>query len=168
MTTTKKSVKTIYPFKATTIEGVKQSMEQYRGKVLLIVNTASECTYTPQYKDLEVLYKEYRDRGFEILAFPSNDFGKQEPLDGKDLFEYCVSHFRTTFTVFERSVVKGKEAIPLYQFLSNKSENGNVNIAPKWNFQKYLINRKGEVVDYYFPFTKPTSNRVKRGIERLL
>jgi glutathione peroxidase len=161
-------LKTIYPFVATTIEGVEQSMEQYRGKVLLIVNTASECTFTHQYKDLETLYKQYRDHGFEILAFPSDDFGRQEPLAGEQLSAYCVSHFRTTFRVFEKSTVKGSRAIPLFRFLSNKSENGHVNIAPKWNFQKYLISRKGEVVDYYFPFTKPTSRRVRKGIERLL
>jgi glutathione peroxidase len=164
----RKTDKTIYPFSATTIEGVELQMEQYRGKVLLIVNTASECSYTPQYKDLEALYKLYRDRGFEILAFPSNDFGKQEPREGDELSEYCISHFRTTFKVFEKSTVKGKNAIPLFRFLSNKNENGHVNIAPKWNFQKYLVNRKGEVVDYYFPFTKPTSGRVKKGIEKLL
>lgn len=168
MTKVKTSVKTIYPFHATTIEGVDVSMEQFRGKVLLIVNTASECGYTPQYKDLETIYKQYRDQGFEVLAFPSNDFGKQEPLEGSELSDHCSVHFRTTFTVFEKAVVKGKNAIPLYQFLSHKSQNGNVNIAPKWNFQKYLINRQGEVVDYYFPFTKPTSDRVKKGIEKLL
>jgi glutathione peroxidase len=168
MAKTKSVSKTIYPFKATTIEGIEQSMESYRGKVVLIVNTASECGYTPQYTDLEELYKLYRDRGFTVLAFPSNDFGKQEPLSGDELAAYCTMHFRTTFPVFEKSVVKGENAIPLFQFLSNKSKNGKINSAPKWNFHKYLINRKGVVVDYYFPFTKPTSRRVKKGIERLL
>lgn len=158
---------TVYPFTVTTIEGVQQSMNAYRGKVLLIVNTASDGIYTSQYKELEVLYKLYRDRGFEILAFPSNDFGKQEQPNNLHN-EYTPAHFRTTFPVFEKVVVKGKNAIPLFRFLSHKSENGRVNIAPKWNFQKYLINREGEVVDYFFPFTKPTSERVKKAIEKLL
>jgi glutathione peroxidase len=168
MTKAKTSTQNIYPFKVTSIEGVDILLEQYKNKVLLIVNTASECGYTPQYKDLEELYKQYRDKGFEVLAFPSNDFGKQEPLNGAAIAEYCSIHFRTTFPVFNKVVVKGSKAIPLYQFLSNKSQNGKVNVEPKWNFQKYLVNRKGEVVDYYFPFTKPTSSRVKKGIERLL
>jgi glutathione peroxidase len=168
MAKNKQTLKSIYPFSATTIEGTEISLDKFKNKVVLIVNTASECRFTPQYKDLEELYKLYRDKGFEILAFPSNDFGKQEPLNGKDLEEYCTIHFRTTFTVFEKSNVTGENAIPLYKFLSNKAQNGNVNISPKWNFQKYLINRNGEVVDYYFPFTKPTSRRIKKGIERLL
>lgn len=159
--------RTVYPFTVTTIEGVQQSMEKYRGKVLLIVNTALEGVFTPQYKELEMLYKQYRDRGFEILAFPSGDFGKQEPHPD-NLLPETTSHFRTTFTVFEKCRVKGKNATPLFRFLSHKSENGKVNIAPQWNFQKYLINRNGEVVDYFFPFTKPTSDRVKKAIERLL
>ncbi len=168
MDKTKSAPTSIYSFPATTIEGVEITLDKFKGKVVLIVNTASECGYTAQYKELEELYKQYRDQGFEILAFPSNDFGNQEPLNGKDLENFCAMHFRTTFPVFEKVSVKGENAIPLFRFLSNKKQNGRVNIAPKWNFQKYLINRKGEVVDYYFPFTKPTSRRVKKGIERLL
>jgi glutathione peroxidase len=164
----KRTPQTIYPFTVTNIEGDAVSLASFKDKVLLIVNTASECGYTPQYKDLEELYKEYRDQGFEVLAFPSNDFGEQEPLNGAEIADYCSAHFRTTFPVFEKAAVKGENAIPLYQFLSNKKQNGHVNIAPRWNFQKYLVNRKGEVVNYYFPFTKPTSRRVKKGIEKLL
>jgi len=152
----------------TNIEGELVSLKQFSGKVLLIVNTASECGFTPQYKDLEELYRQYKSRGFEVLAFPSNDFGKQEPLNGKAIQDYCSLHFRTTFPVFEKSSVIGYKALPLFQFLSNNTENGKVNISPKWNFQKYLINKKGEVVDYFFPFTKPTSPTIKKSIERLL
>jgi glutathione peroxidase len=143
-------------------------MDTFQNKVLLIVNTASECGFTPQYKELEELYKQYQEKGFEVLAFPSNDFGKQEPLNGKEIGEYCSIHFRTTFPLFEKVKVVGINALPLYQFLSNKKQNGKVNIAPKWNFQKYLVNRKGEVVDYFLPFTKPTSPAIKKAIERLL
>lgn len=158
----------IYQYTATTIEGETISMETFQNKVLLIVNTASECGFTPQYTELEELYNQYREKGFEVLAFPSNDFGKQEPLDGKEIAEYCSTHFHTTFPVFEKVRVVGINAIPLYQFLSNKKQNGKVNIAPKWNFQKYLVNSKGEVVDYFLPFTKPTSPAIKKAIERLL
>jgi glutathione peroxidase len=159
---------TIYPFKVTKIDGELISMDTFQNKVLLIVNTASECGFTPQYKELEELYKQYQEKGFEVLAFPSNDFGKQEPLNGKEIGEYCSIHFRTTFPLFEKVKVVGINALPLYQFLSNKKQNGKVNIAPKWNFQKYLVNRKGEVVDYFLPFTKPTSPAIKKAIERLL
>lgn len=161
-------MKTIYSFSAKNIEGDSVSMEQFAGKVILIVNTASECGFTPQYKDLEQLYRRYQDKGFEILAFPSNDFGKQEPLEGKAISDYCTFHFRTTFPVFEKVRIIGLGASPLYQFLSKKELNGKVNMSPKWNFQKYLINRKGEVVDYFFPFTKPTSASITKAIERLL
>ena len=159
---------TIYPFKVTKIDGESISMDTFQNKVLLIVNTASECGFTPQYKELEELYKQYQEKGFEVLAFPSNDFGKQEPLNGKEIGEYCSIHFHTTFPLFEKVKVVGINALPLYQFLSNKKQNGKVNIAPKWNFQKYLVNRKGEVVDYFLPFTKPTSPAIKKAVERLL
>lgn len=159
---------TIYPFEVTTIEGEAIKLDQFKDKVLLIVNTASECGFTPQYKELEELYKRYRNQGFEVLAFPSNDFGKQEPLDGKSIEAFCSLHFRTTFPVFEKVVVNGRNTIPLYQFLSNKSQNGKVNISPKWNFHKYLINRQGEVVDFFFPFTKPNAPQIRKAIERWL
>jgi glutathione peroxidase len=159
---------TVYDFTVRTLEQQDQSLSAYKGKVLLIVNTASECGFTPQYKQLEELYKEFRDRGFTVLAFPSNDFGRQEPLTGREIGNFCSIHFRTTFPVFEKVHVKGKAAAPLYRFLSNSSENGAVNISPKWNFQKYLVDRNGKVVDYFFPFTKPTSPSVKKAIEKLL
>lgn len=162
------NVPNIYSFTVQNIEGDTVNLSQFKDKVLLIVNTASECGFTPQYKELEQLYKLYKERGFEILAFPSNDFGKQEPLGGKQLQNFCDLHFRITFPLFEKVIVTGHRAIPLFQFLSNKQLNGKVNMSPKWNFQKYLINRKGEVVDYFFPFTRPTSTSIRKAIERLL
>jgi len=158
----------IHQFSVTNIEGDTVELSRYKGKVLLIVNTASECTFTSQFKDLEELYNQYRDQGFEILAFPSNDFGKQEPLEGKKLEEFCRFTFRTTFPVFEKVHVKGRNASPLYKFLSNKDQNGKVNVGPKWNFQKYLVNQDGEVCDFFLPFTKPTSASIKTAIEKLL
>jgi glutathione peroxidase len=159
---------TVYGFSVRNIEGDLVELSRYKGKVLLIVNTASECSFTPQFRELEELYKTYRDRGFEILTFPSNDFGKQEPLHGKEIEDFCEIHYRTTFPVFEKVHVKGRDADPIFQYLSNRNQNGKVNIAPKWNFQKYLVNSKGEVVDYFFPFTKPTSPSIKKAIEKIL
>lgn len=163
-----KTDKTIYQFAPSSIEGNTIDLSTYRGKVLLIVNTASACGFTPQYQELEKLYKKYKDQGFEVLAFPSNDFGNQEPLTGKDIESFCSINFRTTFPVFEKVHVKGKNAIDLYQFLSDKSKNGKVNIAPKWNFHKYLIGRDGKVIDYFLSFTSPTSSKIKSAIENAL
>jgi glutathione peroxidase len=161
-------MKSIHQF---TLKDLKQqdvSLEKYKGKVLLIVNTASKCGLTPQYKDLEDLYAEFKGKDFEILAFPSNDFGAQEPLNGSEIQAFCDINFKTSFPLFDKVVVKGKDACPLFHFLSNKSLNGKVNVAPKWNFQKYLINKEGEVVDYYLPITSPTNSKIKKAISKLL
>ena len=129
---------TIYQFTVNDLSGNAVPLENFKGKVLLIVNTASACGFTPQLKDLEELYQEYQEKGLEILAFPSNDFGGQEPLDGAAIQEFCDLRFKTTFPIFAKSHVKGSDQSDLFRFLSNKSENGQVNVAPKWNFQKYL------------------------------
>jgi glutathione peroxidase len=163
-----KADKTIYQFTPTSIEGEPVDLSVYRGKVLLIVNTASACGFTPQYQELERLYKQYKDQGFEVLAFPSNDFGRQEPLTGKEIESFCSINYRTTFKVFDKSHVKGKNAIDLYQFLADKSQNGKVNVAPKWNFHKYLVGRDGKVIDYFLSFTSPTSSKIKSAIESAL
>jgi glutathione peroxidase len=163
-----KADKTIYQFSPTSIEGEPVDLTMYRGKVLLIVNTASACGFTPQYQELERLYKQYKDQGFEVLAFPSNDFGRQEPLTGKEIESFCSINFRTTFKVFDKVHVKGKDAIDLYQFLADKSLNGKVSVAPKWNFHKYLIGRDGQVIDYFLSFTSPTSSKIKSAIESAL
>ncbi len=161
-------MKSIHQF---TVKDLKQqdvSLEKYKGKVLLIVNTASKCGLTPQYKDLEDLYVAFKGKDFEILAFPSNDFGSQEPLNGAEIQEFCDINFKTTFPLFDKVVVTGDHACPLFHFLSDKSLNGKVNVAPKWNFQKYLINKEGEVVDYYLPITSPTTSKIKKAISKLL
>lgn len=160
--------KTIYKFNVKDISGKDIELSAYQGKVLLIVNTASECGFTPQFKDLEELYQKYRDKGFCVLAFPSNDFGEQEPLVGKQIQEFCSVNFNTTFPIFNKIHVKGKNADPLFKFLSNKSQNGSVDIAPKWNFQKYLIGKDGKVVDYFLSTTSPNSEKIKRAIEHEL
>jgi glutathione peroxidase len=158
----------IYSFKVKNIDGENVSLSNYMGKVILIVNTASECGFTPQYKELEKLYQLYKDKDFVILAFPSNDFGGQEPLKGKEIKEFCDIKFHITFPVFDKVHVKGKSADELYRFLSSKKLNGHLNSTPKWNFHKYLINKNGEVVDYFYSFTKPSSKKIKQGIEKLI
>ena len=157
----------IYKFKLKNLMGEEVLLEKFKGKVLLIVNTASECGYADQYKELEEIYKQYKDRGFEVLAFPSNDFGSQEPLSGVNIENYCHAKYNTTFPIFNKIKVKGLGANPLYQFLSEKRLNGSINMYPKWNFHKYLVNKDGQVVDYYFTVTKPNSLKLKQAIEKL-
>ncbi len=160
--------KNIYQFSAETSKGEEVSMKDYEGKVLMIVNTASECGFTPQLEQLEELRKEFEGEKFEILAFPSNDFGQQEPLNDEAIGKFCAINYHTHFTIFKKTRVRGAYASPLYKFLSDKKLNGYVNAAPRWNFHKYIINSKGEVVDYFYPFTKPNSVKVKKKIQKLL
>lgn len=163
-----KMKKNIYSFSAPNIQGKEISLKNYQDKVVLIVNTASECGLTPQFKDLEELYKTYKDKGLVILGFPSNQFSNQEPREGEAIEQFCELNYGVSFPIFNKTDVKGETASPLFKFLSNKNENGAVGLSPKWNFQKYLINRQGEVVDYFLPITSPTASRVKRAIEKLL
>ncbi len=160
--------KNIYSFTIKNIYGEKVCLEKYKGKVLLIVNTASNCRFTPQYNELETLYKQYQQQGFEVLAFPSNDFGDQEPLNGTEIADFCSTNFESTFPIFEKVHVKDYHAIDLYKFLADKKLNKKLSSIPRWNFHKYLIDTNGEVVNYFYPFTKPTSSRVKKAIEKLL
>ncbi|MCJ0743750.1 glutathione peroxidase [Pedobacter montanisoli] len=158
----------IYPFKVKLLSGEDVNLSAYKGKVILIVNTASGCGFTPQLKDLQELRDSLNTNEFEILGFPSNDFGRQEPLEGKAIGEFCEVNFGVKFPIFEKIMVRGNAAHPLYKFLSDKKLNGNINSTPRWNFHKYLINKKGEVVDYFYPFTKPNSSKIKKRIQKLL
>lgn len=161
-------MKSIHQFKAKDIDGNEVSLEKYKGKVLLIVNTASKCGFTPQLDAMEELYKEYKDEDFEILAFPSNDFGGQEPLEGEALKQFCMIDYKAEYPIFDKVHVKGKGAHPLFEFLSDKSQNGAVNSIPKWNFHKYIVDKTGQVVDYYYSITSPTSRKIKKKIDKLL
>ncbi|MCB9257352.1 MAG: redoxin domain-containing protein [Chitinophagales bacterium] len=158
----------LYGLKVKEISGKEKSLADYQGKVLLIVNTASKCGFTPQFKDLEALYKDYQDKEFEILGFPSNQFQNQEPLEGEKLSEFCEINYGVTFKIFDKIDVKGESANPLFKYLSDKDLNGRVNSSPKWNFHKYLVNKKGEVVDYFYTTTNPNSNKVRKAIDKLL
>ena len=150
------------------LQGEEVSFLTFKGKVCLVVNIASHCSFTPQLHDLETLYLFYRNKGFEILAFPSNDFAKQEPLSNEDIGNFCKDRFLVTFPVFEKSHVRGANTNPVFRFLCDKKLNGKFSMKPLWNFQKYLVNRNGELVDYFFTITKPSSDRLRNKIEKLL
>lgn len=132
-------------------------MESYRGKVLLIVNVASRCGFTPQYAGLQKLYEQYKDRGFEILGFPCNQFGFQEPGSDAEIGEFCSLNYGVTFPVFSKIQVNGSEAIPLYQYLKQESPGLLGTEAIKWNFTKFLVNRDGKVIGRFAPNASPES-----------
>jgi glutathione peroxidase len=160
--------KSIYQFKVKLLDGSIKNLSDFQNQVLLIVNIASGCGFTPQLKELQELRAAFKDQGFEVIAFPSNDFGRQEPLDGIAISDFCKVNYGVEFPISEKIMVRGHLAHPLYHFLSDIKLNGNIKSTPRWNFHKYLINKEGEVVDYFFPFTKPLSSKVKKKIQRLL
>jgi len=157
----------IYRFNVQKLNGEEISLSAYKDKVLLIVNTASQCGFTPQLKEMVDLKNGFEGKDFEILAFPSNDFGGQEPLEGSELAAFWEIQ-RVNFPVFEKIRVRGPYANPLYKFFADKKENGKLNSVPRWNFHKFLINRSGLVTDFYYPFTKPLSSKIRKRINRLL
>lgn len=139
------------------------SLCRYEGKVLLVVNTASECGYTPQYEGLEKLYRRYKDKGLVVIGFPSNDFGGQEPASNKDIARFCEVNYGVTFPMFAKSAVSKGPVNPFYARLANAS-----NSRPRWNFHKYLVDRKGEKVLAYESAVTPNDPRLVKEIERLL
>ncbi|BBU27312.1 glutathione peroxidase [Burkholderia sp. THE68] len=156
----------IYGFSAETLDGATVGLDTYRGKVLLIVNTASECGFTPQYNGLQHIYQLLAARGFEVLGFPCNQFGKQEPGDAEQIGSFCEKNYGVTFPMFGKIEVNGANAHPLYKYLKDK-EPGLLGIeAIKWNFTKFLVDRQGNVVKRYAPQTKPES--IVEDIEKLL
>lgn len=145
----------IYQFNVNTINGEELSLSQYKGKAMLIVNTASRCGYTPQYAELEQLYQRYKDKNFEILAFPCNQFGMQEPGESEEIANFCSTEFNISFPLFEKIEVNGAKAHPLFKFLTNKLP-GLMGIeAVKWNFTKFLIDPNGMPVKRFAPKDKP-------------
>lgn len=141
------------------------ALSNYKGKVILIVNTASECGFTPQYKDLEELYKKYKDKGLVVIGIPSNDFGKQEPGSSEQIAKFCEVNYGVTFPIAKKEVVSGKDAHPFYVWA--KAKLGALS-APKWNFSKYLIDKNGNLVDYYVSTTKPMDDKITKKIDMLL
>ncbi len=145
-----------YDFTAKRLEGTEQAMADYRGQVVLVVNTASECGFTPQYQGLQELYQHFAERGLVVLGFPCNQFGGQEPGDEQQIATFCQTRFAVTFPMFAKVDVNGSQAHPLFQFLT-QAKPGILNTELiKWNFTKFLINRQGEVVGRYAPTTKPS------------
>jgi glutathione peroxidase len=146
----------LYDFSATLNNGKDKKLSAYKGKVLLIVNTASRCGNTPQYAGMQELYARYRERGFEILAFPCNQFGHQEPGADDEIKEFCETNYGVEFPLFAKIEVNGDEAHPLYKFLKSE-KTGLLGDAIKWNFTKFLVDKRGNVVDRYAPMTPPRS-----------
>ena len=153
---------TFFDLSAATLDGREQSMRDFQGKVVLVVNTASECGFTPQYADLEKLWQDYRERGLVVLGFPSNDFGQQEPGTAEDIRAFCDVKFHVTFPMFAKIKTKGEGQSPVFEFLTAQRP------KPRWNFYKYLVGRDGEVKDYFVSLTSPDSKRLRRAVEKAL
>ena len=156
----------IYDFKATTIDGTPQPLAEYRGKTLLVVNVASKCGFTPQYAGLEALYRKLNPRGFEVLGFPCDQFGHQEPGTESEIKSFCSLSYDVTFPLFAKIEVNGPNAHPLYRWLKSQQTGLLGTEAIKWNFTKFLIDRDGQAVRRYAPADKP--DRIATDIERLI
>ncbi len=157
---------TIYQFTVEDINGNPFALADLKGKKVMIVNTASKCGLTPQYKELEALYQQYKDRDFIIIGFPANNFLGQEPGSNEQIASFCSINYGVTFPMMSKISVKGKNMHPLYQFLTQKSKNGVEDSKVKWNFQKYLIGRDGKLEKVIDPKTLPSSDEVKQWIEK--
>jgi glutathione peroxidase len=156
----------IYDFKVKDIKGEPVDLKAYEGKVLLIVNTASACGFTPQYEGLQELYKKYKDQGFEVLAFPCNQFGAQESGSNEEIKSFCDLRFNISFPLFDKIDVNGDEADPLFKFLKTSAPGILGSQKIKWNFTKFLVDRQGNVVDRYAPATAPL--KLEDDIKKLL
>ena len=156
----------VYDFKAKALDGKEIALDHYKGDVLLIVNTASKCGFTPQYKGLQELYSKYKDRGFEVLGFPCNQFGEQEPGDSSEIHNFCQKNYGVEFQMFEKIDVNGKNAHPLYKFLTEEKPGALGTEAIKWNFTKFLVDKDGKVVKRYAPNVKPED--LEKDIEKQL
>ncbi|MBI3439618.1 MAG: glutathione peroxidase [Proteobacteria bacterium] len=146
---------TVYDFTARDIDGNERSLLEFRGKLLLIVNVASQCGFTPQYKGLEELHRKYADKGVEVLGFPCNQFGKQEPGDAAEIKDFCSTMYDVTFPVFAKIDVNGAQAHPLYNYLTREKGGGLLGRGIKWNFTKFLIGRDGHVLGRFAPTFTP-------------
>lgn len=155
----------VYEFEMKTIDGKPKKLADYKGRPLLIVNTASLCGFTPQYKDLEDLYKKYEAKGLKIAAFPANEFGAQEPGSDADIKKFCMTKYSVSFDLFSKIVVKGEGIHPLYQYLTKESGYpGDI----EWNFSKFLVDKKGKVVARFGPDANPTGKEISAAVEKAL
>lgn len=160
-TTEKMNLKTIYDFKVESLDGNEINFADFKGKKILIVNTASECGFTPQYADLEKLSKDYADN-LVVVGFPANNFGGQEPGSNKEIGAFCEKNFGVTFPMAAKVSVKGDDTAPIFKYLIEKELNGVKNTAILWNFTKFLIDENGHLIDCYISTTKPTSDSITK------
>lgn len=160
--------KSVYDFTVTDIDGNAVSLSKYTGYVIIIVNVASKCGYTPQYAELEAFYRKYADKKLVVLGFPANNFLWQEPGDDADIKTFCSTKYDVTFPMFSKVSVKGKDKSPLYKYLTSAKENGVVDGGVTWNFQKFLIDRSGKVVSSFAPGTSVADSSVVAAVESLL
>ena len=158
-------MKTIYDIPVKSIDGKETNLSTYKGKPLLIVNTASECGYTPQYKGLQAIYDQYKSKGFVVLGFPSNDFGAQEPGSNTEIKNFCERKYNVSFPLFDKNPVSGNQIQPLYSWLTT---NAPTTGAVGWNFEKFLISKDGKVIGRFKSGVKPESDELKKAIEAAL
>lgn len=155
-----------YDLKCKTIDGKDFSFSELKGKKVLVVNTASKCGYTPQYEDLEKLYQTYKDKNFVIIGFPANNFMHQEPGTNAEIQEFCTKNYGVTFQMMEKISVKGDDMDAIYKWLTQKALNGKLDSSVKWNFQKYMIDETGNLVDVVYSADKPTSDKIVNWISK--
>lgn len=154
----------LYDIKINALSGEAINLSDYKGKFIVFVNVASECGFTGQYKDLQKLYETYQDQ-LMIIGVPCNQFGGQEPGSASDIQTFCERNYGVTFLMTEKVDVKGKNQHPLYQWLTDKTKNGSSNSSVQWNFQKYLVSKNGELIDYYLSATGPLSNKITKHLK---
>jgi len=155
-----KAQSSFYDLKCKTIDGNEFDFSSLKGKKVLVVNTASKCGFTPQYEDLEKLYQTYKDKNFVIIGFPANNFLHQEPGTNTDIKEFCTKNYGVTFQMMEKISVKGDNMDAIYQWLTQKEKNGKMDSEVKWNFQKYMIDENGNLVDIAYSKEKPMSDKI--------
>ncbi len=160
-----KPTSSIHQFKIKTLEGEDFDFSSLKGKKILIVNTASKCGFTPQYKELETLFETYKDKNFVIVGFPCNQFGNQEPGNSSDIKSFCTRNYGVTFLMMEKVDVKGDSICDIYKWLTEKKLNGVMNSSVKWNFQKYMIDENGFLVDFALSFKSPLCSKITKWIE---
>jgi glutathione peroxidase len=166
LNTTPMTKETIYLYKVNDLSGNEFDFASLKGKKILIVNTASKCGLTPQYKDLEAIYEKYKSNNFVIVGFPANNFASQEPGTNKEISEFCQKNYGVTFPMMEKVSVKGADMCAVYQFLTQKSKNGLQDSQVEWNFQKYLINENGELEKVVLPRVIPTDTEIVNWINK--
>ena len=155
-----------YSLKAKTIDGKEFNFSDLKGKKVLVVNTASKCGYTPQYEDIEKLFKAYKDKNFVIIGFPANNFGKQEPGTNAEIKGFCTKNYGVSFQMMEKISVKGDDMDAVYKWLTQKALNGVMDSSVKWNFQKYMIDEKGNLVDVAYSGDKPMGGKIEEWIKK--